>query len=397
MKKIAILMYYMNCGGVEIALINLLKRIPPEKFHIDLYLLEKKGEFLERIPEYVNVIEIKTTPLEKQMVEERGVRPILKKSLRMSPKVFIEALWLSAKYVVFRRMKMEYYVYKAVFGQKKSLGTYDQVWDFHGYNTLTTYLAANLFAASSKSFWIHCEEVSKEAALYPKTMQRFDQIFAVSSTCATIYNQYYDAVKAKVFYNFIDKERILQHAKVAVVLEKENQVLTLVTVGRLSPPKGYDTALLVANQLRAHGVNFKWYFVGGGEDEAMLKEQCTALHLDKYIVFVGFTSNPYAYMQICDIYVQPSRFEGYAVTLMEAIVLKKVIVTTDVSGSEEAVFNGYNGLIVHHDVDELVQAIVSIWKTPNRLKKMQANANQKGLSQSKSEEILNELLYSHKK
>lgn len=144
-------------------------------------------------------------------------------------------------------------------------------------------------------------------------------------------------------------------------------------------------------------MNFKWYFVGGGEDEAMLKEQCTALHLDKYIVFVGFTSNPYAYMQICDIYVQPSRFEGYAVTLMEAIVLKKVIVTTDVAGSEEAVFNGYNGLIVHHDVDELVQAIVSIWKTPNRLKKMQANANQKELSQSKSEEILNELLYSHKK
>lgn len=388
-------MYYMNCGGVEIALINLLKRISPNDFHVDLYLVEKKGEFLDRIPNYVNILELNLTPLERAVVIERGIRPILKSSLLLGPKAILESLWLSAKYLMYRRLKIEYHDYKAVFGNKRrEFQQYDQVWDFHGYNSLTTYLAAHIFRASSKSFWIHCEDVSENAGKNPKTMMHFDDIYAVSSTCADIYNKIYGDNSARVFHNFIDQDSIIKRAKEHILLKTEDKILTLVTVGRLSPQKGYDTALLVANQLRVHGVNFKWYFVGGGEDETMLKAKCTELLLDKYIVFVGFTSNPYAYMQACDIYVQPSRFEGYAVTLMEAIVLKKVIVTTDVSGSEEAVFNGYNGLIVHHDVDELAQAIVSIWKTPNRLEEMQANANQKELSQSKSEEILNELLYS---
>lgn len=58
MKKIAVLMYYMNCGGVEIALVNLLKNIPPNLFKIDLYLVETKGEFLNRVPDYVNLKEM---------------------------------------------------------------------------------------------------------------------------------------------------------------------------------------------------------------------------------------------------------------------------------------------------------------------------------------------------
>lgn len=133
-------------------------------------------------------------------------------------------------------------------------------------------------------------------------------------------------------------------------------------------------------------------FYRGGEDESILKSKYRELELTDSVVFVGFSSNPYSYMSACDVYVQPSRYEGYAVTLMEAIVLKKVIVTTNVSGSEEAVDNGQNGLIVRHDVDEIGHAIMDIWTTPNKIQEMQAYANQKLLVQQESEDMLKGLL-----
>lgn len=263
MKKIAILMYYMNCGGVEMALINLLKRIPSHEVQVDLYLLEKRGEFLERIPDYVNIIEMKVTPVEMELLIERNLRPVLKKASRLGLKALCKASLLSSKYLLFRFLKKEYHEYKAVFAGKAKIKGYDQVWDFHGYHSLTTFLTANQFDAPSKSFWIHCERVAEDARMYPQTMKHFDQVFAVSHDCAEIYNKIYADAPARVFHNFIDQDLILHRAEEKISLKESPSILSLVTVGRLSFPKGYDTALEVAKWLKNRGVCYKWYFIGG--------------------------------------------------------------------------------------------------------------------------------------
>ena len=65
-------------------------------------------------------------------------------------------------------------------------------------------------------------------------------------------------------------------------------------------------------------INFAWYAIGGGRDEKKLKKLVEKYCLENQFVFLGRKKNPYPYMKHCDLYVQPSRHEGYVITLVEA-------------------------------------------------------------------------------
>lgn len=393
MKKIAILMYYMNCGGVESALINLLHHINPDKYQVDLYLVERKGGFLKRLPKNINLIELSLTSLEKELVESRSIRSMLRKAKFLGVKEKFEALRLLVKYAIFRHNKNEFYEFKAVFDTKKTFCGYSQVWDFHGYNSLTTYLAAYKFEASYKFMWIHSELIARCSANYPKTQTFFNNIFAVSKTCADIYNQFNHSVKkALVFYNFLNVDEIINLSLKPFNRISDSNCINLVTVGRLSYQKGYDIALKSAKILKDKHLSFRWYFIGAGEELNKLTLLCEELSLSDCITFVGFVDNPYVYMNMCDIYVQPSRSEGYAVTLMEAVVLKKVIVTTNVSGSSEAVSDGYNGRIVNPIPSEIAQALLDICQSNQTLLSLKKNAENKWFEQKESINMLEKIL-----
>ena len=72
---------------------------------------------------------------------------------------------------------------------------------------------------------------------------------------------------------------------------------------------------------------------------------------------MGAKSNPYPYIAKADIYVQPSRHEGYCLTLAEAKCLAKPIVTTNFIGAYEQIEDGYTGFIVGCDEEELYRKI----------------------------------------
>ena len=76
-------------------------------------------------------------------------------------------------------------------------------------------------------------------------------------------------------------------------------------------------------------------------------------NLESKILYLGQTDNPYKYMKNCDIYVQPSRFEGYCTTVTEAQILCKPIVVTDVAGAKEQVDDGITGFITKISADEI--------------------------------------------
>lgn len=82
MKSIALFMYYMECGGVEMALVNFLRKIDPLQFHIDLYLVEAKGDFMNIIPKYVTIKCLKMSDTEKELVISRQIRHTIKYGIR---------------------------------------------------------------------------------------------------------------------------------------------------------------------------------------------------------------------------------------------------------------------------------------------------------------------------
>ena len=120
----------------------------------------------------------------------------------------------------------------------------------------------------------------------------------------------------------------------------------------------------------------RWYVVGDGSesDKELVRKE---IDEDKTIdfVFLGIQENPYVYMKQCDIYVQPSRFEGYCTTTNEARIVGCPIVMTDVSGAREQLANGVNGYIVKGE-DDLINAIEQLIQYPDLRKELKNHIKQ---------------------
>lgn len=368
MKKILIMMYYMNCGGVEQAIIDLIKNIDASKYQIDLILIEKKGEFLERIPQSVNVIEVPIDDLEKCLIIKRNIRDTIRYGFqhKMYFKTFITVL----KFLYYKAKKVPSPEYETVFGSKKSV-SYDIALDFHGYLSFTTYYVAKKVRSKQKYTWIHSEDFIKNINCFEPYLNKFNKIFCVSKKCAELVSEkLIDYKNIEVFSNFVDNEKIQQKAMVGERIKKEKDEFTILTVGRMSYQKGYDIAIEVAEILKKRNTKFKWYFCGDGELFEEIKKSVALKELENEIELLGFKDNPYGYMDSCDLYVQTSRYEGNSLTIVEAVILNKVIVTTNVSGAEENVVCGKNGFITDKDAVSIADAIYYLYENRETIKDM---------------------------
>ena len=97
--------------------------------------------------------------------------------------------------------------------------------------------------------------------------------------------------------------------------------------------------------------------IGEGSERIKLEKLMQNYDVDDCFILLGSSDNPYPYIKQCDIYVQPSRFEGYCITLAEARILKKAIITTNFFGAQEQIVDGETGLIVNFDEEKLYDSI----------------------------------------
>ena len=81
--------------------------------------------------------------------------------------------------------------------------------------------------------------------------------------------------------------------------------------------------------------------------------------MEDHVILVGKRSNPYPYIKACDIYVQPSRYEGNAVTVREAQILGKPVVVTNYHMAHSQVRDGQDGIIVPMDNEGCAKGIAA--------------------------------------
>ena len=156
--------------------------------------------------------------------------------------------------------------------------------------------------------------------------------------------------KTEVFYNITNPNEIKKMAD-AYPLELrtcEMQVV-LVTVGRISEEKGQTVIPQATRLLLEKGYNIIWYLVGTGPIEIEIEEKIKQHDVANNVVLCGRKDNPYPYIKNCDIYVQTSKTEGWGLTVSEAKILNKPIVTTDAGVMREQIENGINGIITKND------------------------------------------------
>src|SRR5699024_7981254 len=177
--------------------------------------------------------------------------------------------------------------------------------------------------------------------------EHFNKINVVSQTAAT-------HLKEKLTPTFIHKIHTQNNAvPVQMIRELAEQEdvfpfstsLRIVTVGRVAKEKGPDIAVKILFKLKKLGYDIRWHWIGDGEWRSVIEKMIKDYGVEDAFILEGAKSNPYTYMHHCDIYVQPSRHEGNCLTLAEARVLEKPIVTTATAGGKEQITHGKTGLI----------------------------------------------------
>ena len=88
--------------------------------------------------------------------------------------------------------------------------------------------------------------------------------------------------------------------------------------------------------------------------------------MEDKVILLGKRSNPYPYIKACDLYVQPSRYEGKAVTVREAQILCKPVVVTNYPTAKSQILDGRDGIIVPMDVKGCAEGIISLIKDSER-------------------------------
>lgn len=347
MKKILFMITSMNIGGVEKSLLSLLSVIPKDKYDITLLVLEKKGGFLEFIPDWVKVEEatwfIDVKPIIMQPPQKTLKNYIMNKNyIKILPFVF--------SYMVDKYFDNRYMYYKQVFNSvPDNEQEYDVAIAYQGPTDVIDYYIANKVNAKKKISWIHFD-VSKfniNKKLYERLYKNYNKLFVVSKEARDKLIKMIPSTKAKseVHYNIVSKKFINDKANECIDTNYEYKGTIIVTVGRLSKEKGQRLAIKVLKKLIENGYDIKWHFVGDGKDRCYLENIIRQYKLEKYAFLIGEMTNPYPYMKKADIYVQTSIHEGYCLTLAEAKCLNKAIVTTNFTGAYEQIKHKHNGLI----------------------------------------------------
>lgn len=139
----------------------------------------------------------------------------------------------------------------------------------------------------------------------------------------------------------------IQEKSLALTREQfDTTKFNIVSVGRVSHEKGMDLAVKACAELVTEGNdNIRWWIVGDGPAMQEVKKMIKELHMEEYVITVGMQKNPYPYIRQADLYVQPSRFEAFGLTILEAMILGKAVLATDTMGAHEIINDGKNGLI----------------------------------------------------
>lgn len=372
-KKILIASYDLEIGGVERSLISMLNNFDYERYDVELLLYNHSGEFMPLILKDVKLLPENTKY----------------KSIRLGIGTLIKA----GEYnLAFQRLRAKYgYEYR----KDKSLDdTYQMqlMWKYcnpyfpkveEEYDVAISYLWPHNFVAEKvrakkKIAWIHTDysNISPDRNIDLEVWDKFDSIVGVSEKCVATFLKLYPSLKKKcvVVENIASPEFIRKMSEEQVSEEFEKDKFNLLTVARFSHAKGIDQGVEAIKLLRDRGIdNIKWYIVGYGGDENKIRELITRYSLEDMIEILGKKDNPYPYMKMCDLYMQPSRYEGKAVTVVEAQILAKPVLITNYPTAHSQVVDRVDGEICELSIEGIANGVEKFYRDRDFLERYRFN------------------------
>lgn len=375
-KRILVIGPGMQIGGVERSLIGLLNSFDYETVDVDLYLFSHTGEFMPMINSNVRLIE-------KNKLFSHISQPIL--SLVKQGHILSAFIRLLSKCVaairsaVTKQATVNTALCNRLFtAMSRKLPTdYDLALGFFGPH----FFLEKKVKAKTKIGWVHTDYTNSAERLDKKfffsSWAGLDYIACVSESVKASFAVLYPQLEERmiVLENIIDPDLVRAQAQAFDVREEmpEDGSFRILSVGRFCYAKAFDDAIRACKSLRDHGLPVKWYFIGYGPDHEKLTRLIKELGAEEYAIILGKKVNPYPYMLACDLYVQPSRYEGKAVTVREAQILEKPVLITDFQTARSQLTDGVDGHICPMGVAGIVSGVSLMMNTQGFLKALSNN------------------------
>ncbi|AXI11222.1 glycosyltransferase [Oceanobacillus zhaokaii] len=365
-KKVVFMIINMNIGGTEKALLNMIAEMPENEYEITILMLENYGGFLDSIPNTVHVEYVQEYPALKDMLNNppRTTMIDLFKKGRLVKSLGFTITTLLSKILKNKGIFFKY-ILKNVPKFKKE---YDIAVAYAGPMDFISYFVVHKIKARKKIQWIHFDvtKIGFDVNFAANNYKNFERIFVVSEEAKSKLVSLVPVIEEKsgIFLNLVSPNLIRTKSKEGNGFNDGFKGIRILTVGRLTTEKGQDLAIRALSKLIDDGYDVKWYCLGEGSSRSEYEDLIKKFKLQDRFILLGSDPNPYTYMDQCDIYVQPSRYEGYCITLIEARCLAKPIVTTKVNGAKEQIENGETGIIVSIDEDKIYDAVKELIQNP---------------------------------
>lgn len=358
-KKVLFMIINMNVGGTERALLNMIHTMPKEQYDVTVLMLEKYGDFLEYIPDRVHKTYLYGYSSMKNMLN-KPPREVVKDLLLKGH--FIKGVHFLYIYLLAKIFKDNSVMFKYLLKDYESIKKeYDLAIAYAGPMDFISYFIIHKVNAKKKIQWIHfdVEKIGFNPKFATKHYGKFNQIYTVSDEAKAKLIKKIPALKNKVntYLNVISPNTVQKMALQGEGFTDNFNGIRMLTVGRLSEEKGQDLVIPIIAKLKSSGLHVRWYCIGEGNARSRYERLIKQYGVEEEVVLLGSKTNPYLFMKQCDIYVQPSRHEGYCITLAEARCLNKPIVTTNFTAATEQITHNETGLIVEAEVEQIYQAV----------------------------------------
>ena len=394
-KKILICSHWMEIGGAERALLGLLYCLDYSKYDVDLYLCRHTGEFMKLLPANIHLLpedkHAASIAIPAKQVLKNGDLGIL---LGRTVGKFCSKVYQRWHKCGINNIAVEYsgrFTYPFV-SQVNPGTVYDLAISFLEPHYICAYKAQ----AKKKIAWMHTDygSIDMDVKAGYKVWNQFNAIAAISRDCEDYF--------AKKFPKLSDRLVLIENINPFQLIEKQateydvsselSGKIKILSVGRFCTAKNFDNVPDICAKLLHMGLDVKWYIIGYGGDEELIRQKIIEAGMEEHVILLGKKENPYPYIKACDLYVQPSRYEGKCVTVREAQMLGKPVVITRYATSASQLEDGADGVIVPMDNAGCAAGIADLLRDPARMERLSQTCKSRDYSNRQEVEKLYQMM-----
>lgn len=380
-KKLLIVSHALELGGAERSLIGLLNALDPAICDIDLFLFRHEGELMGEIPSYIHLL----PEVPAYTVLARPMKDTLREGL-----VLLTSARFAGRIAADRYAKEHKYTESAVdleYSHKFTCPFMPKIQPNKEYDLAISFLTPHYFVArkvraKKKIAWIHTDYSRVQVNVPSETVMwsAYDYIASISDRVTENFLKIFPCLKSKVVLieNILPAEFVNKQAEAfSAELEMSAKGIHLLSIGRFCHPKNFENIPTICTKLLEKRLNVYWYLVGFGPDESLIRQNIIQAGMEKHVFLLGKKENPYPYIKACDLYVQPSRYEGKAVTVREAQMLGKPVVITRYATSDSQLEDNVDGVIVPMDNEGCARGIAALLRNSEKMAYLARNCRQR--------------------